>query len=400
MAQWRVVLRNSNDLSKIGELTQARSRRLDLLLDKPGTGGFNYPMSSQYAELIVPYSTAVSYERYNWRATLAWQLSGNRGRIWDWIWSGYINPLKETWHEDFMDVSVAGWAQRYAKRFIRRQKLWTASDDSAIIQDLVAEMNLTTTPESTPATYAVPAGSNPNKLTWMDWGGTVPNEGPGGATAYVSRAATSSQITLNKQRYTKVLPIFDEVSQIENGCDWWVHPKTRLMYCYRKRCTDRPNVVIAFKKGPANLQGFERNIDAEQQANYFVTTGNASATPGAAQDLTSAATIGLLEESASWSDQGDTGILMKNSGAEIIVRANGKISYAIQPFPYVGDIGVLPNSVPEPFVDYDPVGDQVRVSARHAKRGNISRGTVRSFGISISIDDDGNENVGSLILAP
>jgi hypothetical protein len=93
-------------------------------------------------------------------------------------------------------------------------------------------------------------------------------------------------------------------------------------------------------------------------------------------------------------------LLMLNSGAEIIMRANGKITYAITPFPYVGDIGVLPNSVPEPFVDYDPVGDQVRVSARHAKRGDISRQTVRSFGINVSIDDDDNENVGSLIVAP
>jgi hypothetical protein len=400
MSQWRVILRKSNDLSKIGELTQARGRKLDLLLDKPGSGGFNYPMSAQYAELIVPYSTAVSYERYNWRATKAWWAAGNRGRIWDWIWSGYVMPIKEAWHDDMMDVSCAGWANRYSKRFIRRNKLWSLYDDSDIIKDLVQEMNLATTPESTPSTYAIPAGSNPNTLTWMDWGGTLPNEGPGGATAYVSRAATTSQITLSKPRYTKVLPIFDEVSQIENGCDWWVHPKTRLVYCYRKRCTDRPNVVIAFKKGPANLQGFERNLDAEQQANYFVTTGNASATPGAAQDLTSAATIGLLEETASWSDQGDTGMLMKNSGAEIIVRANGKITYSITPFPYVGDVNVLPNSVPEPFVDYDPVGDQVRVSAVHAKRGNISRQVVRSFGINVSIDDDGNENIGSLIVAP
>jgi hypothetical protein len=400
MAKWRVNLRYSKDLSKIGELTQARSRSLGLILNKPGSGSFNHPMSTDYADLIQPYSTCVSFERYNWRSTLAWRTAGNMGDIWDWIWSGNVLAISENWTEDTMAVSCVGWASRLGKRMLRRDKVWTAVDDAAILQDVLAEMNLTTAPDG----YAVPvvAGSTPATPTWMAWGGTLPNEGPGGATAYQGRdvAPINAPITLNRPKYTKANTIYDDVSGIEYGCDWWLDPKTRLVYCYRKRCTDRPTVIVAFRWGPNNLGAFERSIDSDQMANYFLTTGTSGTTAQYKDDTSSMATVGLLEETAALSDVGNVSILLANSGAEIIVRKNGKITYGITPFPYVGDIGVLPNAVPEPFVDYDPVGDQFRLSAVSDKRGVITRQTVRSFGVTVNIDDDGNEQLGQLQVAP
>ena len=59
-------------------------------------------------------------------------------------------------------------------------------DDGAIIQDLLAEVNLNPSPGDGPYPVPIPAGSNPNTPTWMTWGGTQPNEGVGGATAYKS----------------------------------------------------------------------------------------------------------------------------------------------------------------------------------------------------------------------
>ena len=56
------------------------------------------------------------------------------------------------------------------------------------------------------------------------------------------------------------------------------------------------------------------------------------------------------------------------------------------------------SSVPEPFVEYD-LGDQVRFVAKHAARVNVNQ-QVRIFGISVSIDEEGNEKMGQVQLYP
>jgi hypothetical protein len=50
--------------------------------------------------------------------------------------------------------------------------------------------------------------------------------------------------------------------------------------------------------------------------------------------------------------------------------------------------------LPEPFTDYD-IGDIVKFRAVRAPRVNIN-GSFRIFGLSISVTDDGNENIDSL----
>ena len=49
---WKFILVNSNDLSHIGELSQARDKKLEVVLNKPGAASFTYPMDADYAALI------------------------------------------------------------------------------------------------------------------------------------------------------------------------------------------------------------------------------------------------------------------------------------------------------------------------------------------------------------
>lgn len=382
----------------IGELTDASSKSLALAHNSPGAASWSYPMSAQYSSRITPFSTCISAERYNWRASLALNLAGTPGQVWDWIWSGFVLPIDEDWTADLMKISCVGWAQRLAMRMIRRDKTYTTSDDAPIFQDLLAEMNLANIPYQDGSTYPVPtvAGSaNQNTPTWMGWGGTLPNEGAGGATAYVARAG----LTMTKTKYQMVLPIWDELTNLENGCDWWVDPKTRLVYVYRKKCTVR-NTVVAFKWGPNNIAQFGRNIAADQKTNCHITTGQSTVAPGIADNKADQAVNGLIDGLTQLSDVSDTSILIANSGAEIILRQNGKITYGITPFGYVGDINKVPNSVPEPFVDYDPVWDELKLQAIHKYRGDISMGTVRCFGCQVNIDEQNNEELGQLQVAP
>lgn len=403
MPRWRFNLRNSRDLSKIGELTQARDKKLDLVLDKPGSAGFKHPMSTEYADAIKSYSTCISAERYNWRATKALWLSDPTRRgdlVWDWVWSGYIKDIDEDWHIDSMNINCVGWAERLGERWFRRKKLWIAMDDGAIVQDVLAEMNMNPAPDG----YVVRtvAGSSPATPTWMAWGGLVPNEGPGGATVYVPRthASINAPITLSKQPLTYAMSALDDITTLEWGGDWWVDPKTRLLYFARQRCAVLDDVVVAFRHGANNLSEFNRNISGGEKANYFLTTGGPTSIPQFAHNLADQDVVGLIEKMASLPDINNNSVLLANSGAEILIRPNGRITFGITPFSYQGNINKPVGSAPEPFVDYN-IGDLIRVKARSPRgiRGSVNA-QVRVFGMSVTIDENNNEKLGRLQVAP
>ena len=401
MSRWRFNLRQSRNLALIGELTDASGRSLTLAHNTPGAANWDYPMSGQYAAAINPFNTCISAERYNWRATKLMNDGGTPGEKWDWIWSGFVMPIDEDWTTDKMKVSCVGWAERFKMRLLHRDKSWPNKDDIFIFEDIVAEANLTAFPDGSAYPVPVVAGSAPATPTWMEWGGPLPNEGIGGLTPYLPR----TNITVTKTKNQYMYPVFDELTNIENGADWWVHPETRKFYVFRKRAARRdgvkyPAVIVAFRWGPNNLAQFSRNIAADQKANFALVTGASGVQPGAMWNVTDQATNGLIETLTQWTDCTSTDVLVAEAGAQIIMREHGKITYGITPFHYAGGIGLPPTSVPEPFVDYNPVGDEFMLKATHKVRGDIPLGLVRSFGVSISIDEESNEQLGQLQVAP
>jgi len=91
----------------------------------------------------------------------------------------------------------------------------------------------------------------------------------------------------------------------------------------------------------------------------------------------------------------DAGMMLAYAGAEIIVRANGRITYNVTPF----SSGNPNSNVPEPFIAYR-IGDQGRLTAVHPPRVNIRGQAVRVFGLSLTIDDNGYAQLGALQVAP
>lgn len=403
MSKWRFNLRESRNLALIGELTDASGKSLTLAHNTPGSANWDYSMSGLLAPYITPWSTCISAEMYDWRETLRQNQLGNPGEWWRWIWSGFILPIDEDWTGDRMKISCVGWAERLKMRLLKRDKSWVLKDDGYIIEDLLAEANLANFPDTSNYEVKTVVGSVPNTPTWMEWGGLVPNEGVGGVTAYVPR----TNITINKTKNQFILPIFDELTGIENGCDWWVDPQSRKLYVARKRSTmhdgtNYPAVVLSFKWGPNNLAQFGRNIAADQKANYVLVTGGKDMAPGYHDNKTDQASYGLIESLTQWSDARgtDNTILMAEAAAQIILRQHGRITYSVTPFIYAGDIGAPPTSVPEPFVDYNPVGDEMLLKAVHPVRGDIPLGFVRSFGVTVTIDEENNGTIGALQVAP
>ena len=376
---WKYILVNSNNLSHIGELSQARDKKLDVVLGRPGAATFSYPMNSDYAALINPFKTGIKAMLYN-----------RNTAIWDCMWSGYVLPINEAVSNNRMSISCVGWLTRLGRRMVRRDKTYSGVDDGVIIEDLLAEMNANPSPGDG---YLIPtpAGSTPNTPTWMTWGGVQPNEGVGGATAYVPTVRSKKV-----PKYSHVLPVVEELQQIENGGDIVVDPLTRVATWHRRYRRVKDDVVFGFQWGPQNVREFGRDIESDSQINYIVATGASGTTPQYAEDVAKQNEIGMLEENVVLSDVTDNNILLTYAGAEQIIRGNGHITYSVTPFP------VVPTSrgnVPEPFIDYR-LGDQVRLTAVHSPRINIRGQAIRIFGISISIDENGVATLGPLQVAP
>lgn len=405
---WRFILVNSKDLSKIGPLRQAKGRKVDILLNKHGSADFTYPLNGEFADQIIPYQTGIIAQRFNWRATQSLNDQGGFGEIWDDIWSGYVLPINEDLNTEKMTVSCIGWTNRLNKRFIRNLNMfWNNTSDAFIISDIIQHLNGLTVdtfehtgffanytypnPPGDGRTIFWPAGSSPNVPTWVAWGGTQANEGPGGSTPF-THAARNFKV----DRYNYAWPYIEQLINLENGCDIHLNPRTRALTVHRRYRRIKNDVLVAFNIGPRNASAFSRQNDADRQVNDFIAQGQSAAVVSQyAQDADSQRMIGPLEEIQQLGGVTDTGVLLAYAGAEILVRKNGVITYGVTPFQY------QPNSsVPEPFVDYRE-GDQILVSGRYLPRVDVTRQAVRIFGLSVVIEDDsGKEQLQQLQLAP
>lgn len=398
----RWVLSNSKDQSHIAPLELASSKQLNLVHNKAGSASYQFPMNAEYADYITTYSTGLKCYRYDWRASL---LAGVP--IWRNIWSGYNLTIDEDATNNKMTVNVVGWLQRLDRRIIRRLNgksyayapgtnppaTATAYDDGAIVLDLLTEANLSPQPDGYVPT--IPAGSSPNTSTWMTPGTTLPNEGPGGATPY-----TPNYIGKTWPMYQNILAALDEITSYQNGCDFYVDPDTRTLNVYRKKMVDRTGAVFGFNWGPNNLAQFGRQIDGSVAVNYELVSGNSGTGPKYQDDIPSQAKYNLIEEQTALSDVVDPlppaqSILQTYASAEVALRADpGRIVYSLTPFAYVPGGGV-----PEPFVDYN-VSDRVYLSANYPPRIKIQGQAVRLFGMTVDVDDEGNEKLGQLQVSP
>lgn len=400
------------------ELAQARGRSLGMILNRPGNGNFNYPMDAEFADLISPWSTALKAYRWNWRASQALRAGGGFGNVWDLIWSGPIATIDEDISGNRMNVAAVGWLQRLDRRLLRRDKNYpfvdtVSTDDADIIFDLLSEANGVTAGEYAAGTTTValpdgyvahwPANSSPNTPTWIKQGAKLPDEGAGGATAYVARYRGKSF-----QKGQNILQGMTDMTEIESGCDILVDPATRELNIYRRMRKIRDDVIFGYNWGPNNIQDLGRLIDGTTQVNYHVSSGRPGTIPKYQDDTGSQDTFGLMEEMATLSDVADpiidphpaTGPLQQQSplwtfsAAEVALRAQPRQIFKLLPFPYNPNYG----GVPEPFVDYK-LGDQVRFSAKKPPRVNIENQGARVFGFNVTIDDNNNEKLGELQFA-
>jgi hypothetical protein len=404
-ASWRFVLTRSIDLLPLGELTQARGRTLSLKLNDAGSASFNIPMNDDLGQFIQPYTHSIIAYRKGSTGTLA-------------VWSGYVNTIEEDITNNRMTVNCVGWLQRFAKSIVHKDYLFQAVEDGTIIYSLVtsasnpgvADPSLLSAYEFGSAQNSAvhfdgasvmwPSGSKPNTPTWVKWGGSLPNEGAGGSTAYVASAGRN--VSYSKYQTNTLQAIMDMVN-LESGCDIDIDVLTRQFFVYRKKQRVRdgsnpaqPAVIFGYGWGPSNVSSVSRQLDGSTVVNSLIVVGGTASTPAISSDQPSQTAYGFIEEMASLSDLSGLNAnqtLLYYANAEVAIRKTPRQLYSLTPFNWTSG-----SSVPEPFVDYR-IGDVVRLGINAKPRLQTQLG-VRVFGMSFNIDEEGNEKIGALQVSP
>jgi len=390
--QWKFILANTNDLSEIGELYEARGKNVSLGLNKPGSASFTYPFSGLLAaDLSVVDKAILAFRR------------GSSG-VYALIWSGYITEISDDGNNETSTVSVVGWFERLNKRLAQQDVTYSSRYDNEIIfgSDMISPSgfcpsgflrlaNLT----SSIAGYTIPsgmtipvvAGSNPATPTLIGVGSHISS-----TTVIPSGAAAQQTITMKKDESFGEQII--KLTEQENGSDVYITPDTRLLNVYRKRGEDkRTDVMFGYNWGPENVSQFSVNINTSNFANYIVGRST-NLTPQSIQtDTVSLDKYGLFELTENLSaDMKDVANLQGYIAAQYLFSSRPEYSRTLSITPYPFTIG---SSVPEPFTNYD-IGDLVSFNAKKAPRISELGGAFRVFGINVAINDDGNEVISEL----
>jgi hypothetical protein len=378
-ANWRFVLADSNDLSFIGELTQARGKQLDLMLNRPGSCRFTIPLTDPLSYEIKPIETCI----LAFRDVVA--------GVAQLRWSGPVWTIEEGLPDGNANVGAVGWYEELnVARLLRDEKIYGATNPSTsapwkdweIVQDVLATVNAQT---DTTATV---------RPTKIEWGGYTD-------TGQVATAPLDRQKTFAKG--TRAGQAIQELSDIEAGFDMETQldtlavPWTPKLYLWDKKGQDRPGVVFGYNTGARNLQSVSRNIDGSKTMNRMLAQGKFGS--ALAEDtvptggLTPIQRYGMFEEWANLSEVVNDNILLAYAGAEVILRSHPLTTYSLVPFPVVEG-----GFVPRLFDDYD-IGDTVYFSVKYG-RLQLTKQAVRVFGASISIDEESNERIQSLQTSP
>lgn len=349
----------------IAELVYAKDISIDLIHNRPGALRFSTQLDDDRAGLIVPVNTCIVAVR-------------------DGIvrWSGPVWTVDQDIASGRVQVGAVGWLDLLERRKIRVIMSRTAETDDVRTQAIFSALSA-----------QVDTGNN-----------TIPMPLTYGGHVGVTRDR-SAQIF---QRGDPIGSIINQLISIEGGYDIRVNPTTRVLTTHRSIVVgsvlgygvNRPDVLFSYGLGSDNLQGITQQADASTLANVINAVG-----PGGlvvqTDDYSSISAYGAFEDDFSMTDAGiseDT--LRAGAVAEVFFRKQPRVTWQIVPFPWTSG-----GNVPRLFDDYD-VGDVVRLAARRSWLtipANLDVGgtqSVRIYGASISIDENGNERISSLQLAP
>lgn len=330
-------LANSLDLSKIGELTQARDRDLQLALNKAGAYTNRLPLDDELSEQVVEAATCILIKKDG-----------------DIVWSGPVWTINET-TPNTLDVTAVGWLQTLEKRVSKptwgNPLTYSDTDASLIAFDLLDRSNA----DSTSTNYVV--------------------------------SGTSQATQTRTRSYTPWVNILNEITaltEIESGFDMAVDPETRELNTYAKLSSTREDVVFDYA---INLTGASRSSDTSRICNRLYVYSSIGY--ALAENYESQALYGTFEEAISLSDVVNIEILQAYADAEIAVRSYPLAFIDVQPRPHSSTLDDAR------IFEHFNIGDVVTGDVRKG-RLQVVRQNIRLFGATIRFLDNGQEQITSI----
>lgn len=352
--RWGFLLGRSADLSTLAPIAASTVRSMKLFLNNSGSFSATVPIDSDVAMKASELSTCIV-------ATV---------RIYDddgvelsrrVPWSGPVFNIVDECPGDTTQISALGWLEELEHRFLDKQAAYPAWIGGDIGLDLLATAN---------AKVDSTARLQPTHLT------------PGSRTDTQVRTRTY-------QVGQGIGAAIRELSEVENGYDFSVHPETRqLSFRAPTEFVDRVGVRLGYRIEPFNVSSVTRASDASKTRNKISVQGS---TGIAVQDSPTAIdSVGvLMEDFISISDAPNLDILNAYAGSELAFSSLPEKIVTLVPN------SPIPSgkSVPQIFRDFE-LGDRVYLSVDRG-RFQLRNQPCRVFGVTLSFDNEGNQSVDS-----
>lgn len=360
-AEWRFILCESPDpaapnapLVKIGELTAARGKRVEIMRNRAGSCSFTIPVWDDLA-----YEILDKVDLGDVRGSVRKCVRVLRNDVTKW--SGPIWTINGSLPEGMLQIGCVGWLEQAEYWELQADANYTTTAQDAIAYDVLSK-------------YNAQDAAHPANLFAGSSHGTM-------------QARTRAY-----KRGQKVGEIWRELSNVESGFDIDVNPDTRYVDFWSwDSYIDRTNVHLGYKWGPDNIAKLAWVEDASKTVNYL-TVNAIGGVPVIAPDPASTDEYGRFEQSISLPET-SADIATYYANAEVAIKSRPLVTYTVTPFPVNTDA-----DTPALFDDFD-IGDQIYFSAREGAF-KVSKQAIRVFGAGISIDEEGNERIDSLSTSP
>jgi hypothetical protein len=353
-SNWRFFLGTSGSTANIAdnrlhELSLARSKQFESNLLGAGSASFTYPLSHSYVQDIREIETCLIITR--------------DVRV---VWSGPIMQVDEDLANNTAQVTATGWWEELDTRFVEPGQ--------------VDALRFTNTPtDSTTIAFALLNAAN----TQRDSTNTLRPTKITSGKADVSQARTR-EYNVGDQ----ISQAIRDLATVENGFDYEINPISRqLDIYYPRKGTLRDDILLGYNWGPKNVANVRIAKDASairnrhKASNTYMTAVN--------EDPESIIQYGMRTELSNVGDVPDT-----IAGA----YANGEVAFKEQPKTTI-TVSMRPDfASPEVFRDFE-IGDTLLLTARGG-RSPLDKQSVRVFGVSVSIDDNGLATISNLRTSP
>jgi hypothetical protein len=392
---WRWWLVNTSDMSQITELNSAHDRKLQLMLNQPGTANFWLHLLDPVASLIEEHSTSIVCYR-NSKA----------------IWSGPIYTAKEISNSntDQLEVTAMGWYQNFNSRMLHTGSEWTEMVVKAVAEGRIGgytPLSQEQAIEISYGEYPIGSGSYPGVPLGLI-GADLIERANIDVPTHVTMGEipeTTNSIILTLNQFQNIGEQFTKLSNIESGFDFYIDPLTRKLHIVRN--TIRENIAgLGVDRGPGirftypgNCIGAERTGEGLKTRNRFEVIGQYDVEK--AESLDSIQKNGLFEEEASIVDglgEEEPKILRAYAAIQVLTLEKPFTIVTFEP-KGIEYTDVLIPSVPRPFEDYE-LGDFVYTTIERGPRFKVGTWSnpkpVRVYGMSINIEDNGTEKINSI----